>query len=64
MIPSLASRAAALIGLVVYLPAIWALAKLRETHGLDLDYVEKLEVAPVGDSLSRQKSGFSPTNEA
>jgi len=37
------TNAAALIGLALYALAAFALSCLRETHGLDLDYVEKLE---------------------
>jgi len=37
------SNAAALIGAVLYVFAFPALTQLRETHGLDLDYVERLE---------------------
>ncbi len=40
-----ATDAAAVIGLVLYVPAFAALSRLSETHGLDLDYVERLEGA-------------------
>ncbi len=36
------TNAAALIGLVLYALAFFALSRLRETHGLDLDYVESI----------------------
>jgi MFS transporter, putative metabolite:H+ symporter len=35
------TNAAALIGVVFYVTALISLRQLRETHGLDLDYVEK-----------------------
>ncbi len=38
-----ATNAAALIAVVLYAGAFLALRQLRETHGLDLDYVERLE---------------------
>ncbi len=38
--------AAALIGFVLYALAFWGLSRLRETHGLDLDYVESFEANP------------------
>jgi len=38
--------AAALIGFMLYALAFWGLSRLRETHGLDLDYVETLETTP------------------
>ncbi|HEU0117224.1 MAG TPA: MFS transporter [Alphaproteobacteria bacterium] len=37
------TNAAAAIGVVLYIGGFWALSGLRETHGLDLDYVEALE---------------------
>lgn len=37
------TNAAAVIAVVLYLMAFLALRQLRETHGLDLDYVERLE---------------------
>lgn len=39
------THAAAVIGAVLYAPAFLALFRLRETHGLDLDYIERLETA-------------------
>jgi len=37
------TNAALIIGFTIYAFAFLALSRLRETHGLDLDYVEKLE---------------------
>jgi hypothetical protein len=37
------TNAAAVIGATLYVFAFPALTQLRETHGLDLDYVERLE---------------------
>lgn len=37
------TNAAVIIGVVLYVLAFWALKQLRETHGLDLDYTEKLK---------------------
>jgi hypothetical protein len=37
------SEATALIGCCAYIIGFWTLRHMRETHGLDLDYVETLE---------------------
>jgi putative MFS transporter len=35
--------AAAFMALMIYVAAFTALSKLRETHGIDMDYVERLD---------------------
>jgi MFS family permease len=40
------TNSAALIGMVLFMAGFVAISQLRETHGLDLDYVEALKTSP------------------